>query len=64
MGGQHQKVDRPGLRDTKGDRRQAEVDTTGCEVIGDAPSTLRVKGLMKMMVNISCYHSTSHIESA
>ena len=36
MGGQHQRVDRPGLlRDTKG-------------VIGGAPTTLRVKGLMMM----------------
>ena len=55
MAGQHHRVDRPGLqRDTKGGRRQAEVETTSCEVIGGAPTTLLVKGLllllMKMMV--------------
>ena len=46
MGGQHQRVDRPGLlRDTKGSRQQAEAKTAGCEVINDTP----VKGLMMMM---------------
>ena len=51
MGGQHQRDDRPGLlRDTKGGRRQAEVETAGCKVIGGAPTTLRVKGLMMMMI--------------
>ena len=50
MGGHHQRVDRPGLlRDTKGGRRQEEVETAGCEFIGGAPKTLRVKGLMIMM---------------
>ena len=53
MGGQHQRVDRPGLlRDTKGGRRQEEVETTGCKVIGGAPTTLRVMGLMTMMMMI------------
>ena len=52
VGGQHQRVDRPGLlRDTKGGRRQAEVEISGCEVIGGAPTTLRVKGLMMMNVS-------------
>ena len=47
MGGQHQRVDRPGLlRDTKGERPQEEVETAGCEVISGAPKTLQVKGLM------------------
>ena len=51
MGGQHQRVDRPGLlRDTKGGRRQTEVETAGCEVIGGVLTTLRVKGLMMMMM--------------
>ena len=50
MGGQHQRVDKPGLlRDTKGSRRQEEVETTGCKVIGGAPTTLWVTGLMMMM---------------
>ena len=47
LGGQHQRVDRPGLlRDTKGGRRQEEVETAGFKVIGGAPTTLRVTGLM------------------
>ena len=49
MGGQHQRVDRPGLlRDTKGGRQQ-EVETDGFKVIGGAPITLQVTGLMTMM---------------
>ena len=52
MGGQHQRVDRPGLlRDTKGGRRQAEVETPGCEVIRGAPTTLRVTRLMMMILH-------------
>ena len=58
MGGEHQKVDRPVLlRDTKGGRRHADVDTAGCEVICGTPTTLRVKRLMMtmmmMMKNVS-----------
>ena len=50
MGGQHQRVDRPGLlRHTKGSRRQEEVETAGFKVIGGAPTTLRVTGLMTMI---------------
>ena len=53
MGGQHQRVDRPGLlRDTKGGRRQEEVETAGVKVIGSAPMTRRVTGLMMMMVTM------------
>ena len=47
VGGHHQKVDRPFLlRDTKGGKRQAEVETTGYKVIGGAPTKLRVKVMM------------------
>ena len=53
MGGQHQRVDRSGLlRDTKGDRRQEEVETAGFKVIGGAPTILRVTGLMMMIIII------------
>ena len=52
MGGQHQRVDRPGLlRDTKGSRRQEEVETAGFKVIDGAPTMLRLTGLMMMMMN-------------
>ena len=47
VGGQHQRVDMPGLlRDTKGGRRQEEVETVGYKVIGGIPTTLRVTGLI------------------
>ena len=50
MGGQHQRVDRSGLlRDTKGGRRQEEVERAGCKVID---TTLRVTGLMMMMMKM------------
>ena len=39
------------LRDTKGSRRQEEVETAGFKVIGGAPTTLRVTGLMMMLKN-------------
>ena len=49
MGGQHQRVDRPGvLRDTKG--RQEKLETAGCQVIGGALTTLRVTGLMMLII--------------
>ena len=51
VGGQHKRVDTPGLlRDTKGGRRYEEVETVGCMVIGGAPTKLRVTGLMMMMM--------------
>ena len=53
MGGQYQRVDRPGLViDTKGGRRQEEVETAGFKVIGGAPTALRVTELMMMMMMI------------
>ena len=59
MRGQHQRVDRPGLlKDTKGRRRQEEVETAGFNVIGGAPTTLRVTGLM-MMMNIWKFKTVS-----
>ena len=48
MGGQHQGVDRPG--DAKGGRRQEEVETADFNVICGAPTTLRVTGLVMMMM--------------
>ena len=48
---QHQGIDRPGVRqvpDGSGDRRKMEE--TGGEVICGAPTTLTVKGYMKVKV--------------
>ena len=51
MGGQHKRVDTPGLLiNAKGGRRYEEMETVGCKVIGGAPTTLRVTGLMMMMM--------------
>ena len=51
MGGQHQRVDRPGLLiDTKGSRRQEEMETAGFKVIGGDPTTLCIMGLMMIMM--------------
>ena len=53
---QHQRVDRSVLlRDTKGGRRQGEVETAGFKVIGDAPTTVRVTLLMMMMMMTILY---------
>ena len=60
-------MDRPGLlRDTKGGRRQEEVETAGFKVIGGAPKILRVTGLMMMMMmmtsvfNFNVYLNSLH----
>ena len=63
MGG-HQRVDKPGLlRDTKGGRRQEEVETAGFKVIGGAPTTLRVTGLMMMMMMMAIVESVGHVRT-
>ena len=41
------------IRDTKGGRRHEEVETEGFKVIGGAPTTLRVMGLMMMMMTMT-----------
>ena len=45
VGGQHQGMDRPGVRQVpKGSGEQGKMEETGCEVICGAPTTLVVKG--------------------
>ena len=48
VGRQHQRMDRPGVRQVP--ECSGEQEETGCEIICDARTTLAVKGLMMMMM--------------
>ena len=51
VGRQHRGMDRPGVRQVpEGSGEQGEMDKTGYKIISGAPTTLAVKGLMKMMI--------------
>ena len=51
MGRQHQKMDRPGVRQVQeGSGEQGKMEKTGCKIICGAPTTLAVKELMMMMM--------------
>ena len=51
MGKQHQGMDRPGVRQVpEGSGEQGKMEKTGFEIIGSAPATLAVKGLIMMMM--------------
>ena len=51
VGRQHQGMDRPGFRQvSEGSGEQGKMEKTGCKIIGGAPTTLAVKGLMMMMM--------------
>ena len=53
MGRQHQGMDRPGVRQVlegSGEQGKMERKKTGCKIICGVPTTLAVKGLMKMMM--------------
>ena len=44
-------MDRPGVRQVpEGSGEQGKMEKTGCKIIGGAPTTLVVKGLMMMMI--------------
>ena len=52
VGRQHQRMNRPGVRQVpEGTGEQGKMETTGCEIICGAPTTLAVKGYMMMMTN-------------
>ena len=54
VGRQHQGMDRPGVCQVReGSGEQGKKDETGCEIICSAPTTLAVKGLMMMMMDLS-----------
>ena len=63
VGGQHQVMDRPGVRQVpKGSGELGKIEETGCEIICNAPTTLAVKEQMMMIVRnkssacfISCH---------
>ena len=51
MGRQHQRIDRPGVRQVpEGSGERAKMEKTGRKNICGAPTTLAVKGLMMMMM--------------
>ena len=51
VGRQHQGMGRPGVRQvSEGSGEQGKIETTGCEIICGAPTTLAVKGLTMMML--------------
>ena len=46
-------MDRPGVRQVpEGSGEQGKMEKTGCKIICGAPTTLAVKGLMMMMMNV------------
>ena len=52
VGRQHQRTDRPGVRQVpKGNGEQRKMEKAGCKICG-APTTLAVQGLMMMMINL------------
>ena len=63
MGRQHQGMDRPGVRQVpEGSGEQGKIEKTGCKIIFGVPTTLAVKGLMMIMMMMSCqqYKSTEN----
>ena len=55
VGRQQNGMDRPGVRQVQeGKGEQGKMEKTGCKIICGAPTTLAVKGLMMMMMMISC----------
>ena len=51
LGRQHQRMDRPGVRQVPvGSGEQEKIEKIGCKIICGAPTTLAVKGLMMMMM--------------
>ena len=53
VGGQHRGMDRPGVRQVQeGSGGQGKFEKTGCQIICGAPTTLAVKGLMMMMMEV------------
>ena len=60
MGRQHQGTDRPEVRQVPEDSgEQRTMEETGCEVICGAPTTLAVKGQVKMKVKVKAGSFTS-----
>ena len=53
VGRQHQRMDRPGVRQVpENSGEHGKMEKTGCKIICGAPTTLAVKGLMMIMMNV------------
>ena len=60
VGRQHQGMDRPGvLQVPEGSEEQGKMEKTGCKIICGAQTTLTVKGLMMMMMNVNSSETSS-----
>ena len=60
VGRQHQRVDRPGVRQVpEGSGEQEKMEKTGCRIICGAPTTFSVKGLMMMTIIDTSFFSWS-----
>ena len=58
--GRHQGMDRPGVRQVpEGSGEQGKMEKTGCKIICGAQTTLTVKGLMMMMMNVNSSETSS-----
>ena len=54
VGRQHQGMDRPGVQQVpEGSGEQGKIEKISCKIVCGAPTTLRVKGLMMMMMTMS-----------
>ena len=55
VGRQHQGMERPGVWQVpEGSGEQGKMEKTGCKIICGAPTTHAVKGLMMVMMSLSC----------
>ena len=62
VGRQHQGKDRPGVRQvTEGSGEQRKTEETGCEIICGVPTTLAVKGEVKVKVKKLSFLSIRHL---
>ena len=62
VGRQHQRMDRPGVRQVpEGSGEQGKMEKTGCKIVCGAPTTFAVKGLMMMIMmlpnGMNLFHS-------
>ena len=61
MGRQHQGMDRPGICQVpEGGGEHGKMEETGCEIIGGAPMTITLKGLMMMMMASVLLRASHH----
>ena len=61
VGRQHQKMDRPGVRQVpEGSGEQGNMEKTGCRIICGAPTTLALQELMMMITKMMMIMDLTH----